>query len=48
MATVYEVEMVSHWINYPKEELEKILKKVIEKIEKEKGNEISIFVKKRK
>jgi len=32
MATVYKVEVVSHWINYSKEELEKILTDAIDKI----------------
>ena len=48
MATVYKVEIVSHWISYTKEELEKILSEVVKKIEREKGNEIQIRVGKRK
>lgn len=40
MATVYKVEVVSYWINYSKEELEKILSEAIKKIERDKGNEI--------
>ena len=44
MATVYEVEVVSHWINYTKEELQKKLEKAIKTIE-ENGNEIKIEVK---
>jgi hypothetical protein len=44
MATVYKVEVVSHWCNYTKEELEKILQDAVNKIEKEKGNEINIIV----
>ena len=40
MATVYKVEVVSHWISYSKEELEKILTEAVKKIEREKGNEI--------
>jgi hypothetical protein len=44
MATIYKLELVSHWINYTKEELEKILNEMIQKNEKEKGNEIQIKV----
>ncbi len=46
MATVYKVEVVSHWISYTKEELEKILTEAVKKIEIEKGNEIKIKVNK--
>mgnify|MGYP003659800171 CR=1 FL=1 len=45
MATVYNVEIVSHWINYTKEQLEKILLDGIKAKEKEKGNEIEVRVK---
>ena len=48
MAAVYKVEVVSHWINYSKEELEKVLTEAVKKIEREKGNEIQIRVKERK
>jgi hypothetical protein len=48
MATVYKVEVVSHWINYTKEELEKILTEAVKKIEREKRNEIHISVEERK
>ena len=44
MATVYKVEVVSHLINYPKEQLEQILQDAINEIEREKGNEIQIKV----
>ena len=47
MATVYEVEVVSHWINYTKEDLQEILKKVLIKVQEETSNEITIEVKKR-
>jgi hypothetical protein len=47
MATVYKVEVVSHWINYTKEELEKILLDGIKAKEEEKGNEIQVRVKTR-
>ena len=45
MATVYKLEVVSHWISYTKEELEKILTEAVNKIEIQKGNEIKIKVK---
>ena len=48
MATVYKVKVVSHWISYSKEELEKILIDAVKKIEREKGNEIQIRVEERK
>lgn len=44
MATVYKVEVVSHWISYSKEDLEKILTEAVKKIEREKGNELQIKV----
>jgi hypothetical protein len=47
MATVYKVEVTSHWMKYTEEELEKILNEAIGKIEQEKGNEITIEVKSR-
>ena len=47
MATVYEVEVVSHWINYTKEDLQKLLEKAVKRIEVN-GNEIQIEVTKRK
>ncbi len=48
MATVYKVEVISHWVSYTKEELEKILMEAVNKIEREKGNEIQIRVEERK
>ena len=44
MATVYKVEVTSHWINYPEEELQKILEEAVKKIEREKGNTIQFNV----
>jgi hypothetical protein len=44
MATVYKVEVVSHWISYSKEELEKILQDAVNKTEREKGNTVQIKV----
>jgi hypothetical protein len=47
MATIYKVEVVSHWISYSAEELEKILTDAVSKIEREKGNTIQIKVEER-
>ena len=44
MATVYKVEVTSHWIRYSNEELELILTEAVKKIESEKGNTIQIKV----
>lgn len=44
MATVYKVEVTSHWISYSKEELEEILFEAINNIEREKGNTIQVNV----
>lgn len=41
MATVYKVELVSHWINYTKEDLQKLLEIAVKSIELN-GNEIQI------
>ena len=32
MATIYKIEVVSHWINYTPEEIEKAIKEAIEKL----------------
>jgi hypothetical protein len=48
MATIYKVEVVSHWINYTKEELERILNEAIKKQIEVEGNEITIEVQERK
>lgn len=48
MATIYKVEVISHWINYTKEELERILNEAIKKQIEVEGNEISIEVQERK
>ena len=48
MATIYKVEVTSHWISYSKEELEKILTEAVKKIEFEKGNTIQIRVEDKK
>lgn len=48
MATVYKVEVVSHWVNYTKEELQKILQEAIKKQIEADGNEITFDVQERK
>jgi hypothetical protein len=47
MATVYKVEVVSHWISYSMEELELILTDAVKKIESKKGNTIQFKVEER-
>lgn len=49
MATVYKVEIVSHWTSYTKDELQKLLENAIKKDKelKEYGNEITIEVQER-
>ena len=47
MATVYKVELVSHWISYTKEDLQKLLEIAVKRIELN-GNEIQIKVTERK
>ena len=47
MATVYEIKVVSHWVNYTKEDLQKLLGKAVKTIEID-GNEIQVEVTKRK
>jgi len=48
MATVYKVEVVSHWVDYTKEQMQKILNKAAKDIDKKTGNEIQFHVKERK
>ena len=50
MATIYKVEITSHWMSYTKEELQKILERAIKKDKelKKYGNEITIEVQERK
>lgn len=44
MATIYKIEIVSHWVNYTKEDLQKILEEALKEKERKKGNEITIEV----
>lgn len=46
MATIYKVEVVSHWLSYTEEELQKLLENAIKKDKqlKKYGNEITIEV----
>ena len=45
MATVYEIELTSHWINYSPEELAKKIKELLQADQKK--NEYSIEVKRK-
>lgn len=45
MATVYNVKVVSHWINYSEKQLQKMLEDAIKQQEREKGNTMQIKVK---
>jgi len=45
MATVYKIELTSHWINYTEKELAKKIKDLLKADEKK--NEYSIEVKKK-
>ena len=47
MATIYKVELVSHWTNYSIEQMQKILEDALKKSEREKGNTITVEVKDR-
>ena len=44
MATVYKIELVSHWVNYPPEELKKVLEKALKSSELSERNEVTIEV----
>jgi hypothetical protein len=44
MATIYKVEVVSYWIDYPKEELERMIQEALKHIAEETGNEIKVTV----
>lgn len=47
MATIYEVEIVSHWTSYTNEELQKLLERAIKKDKQltKYKNEITIHIK---
>ena len=44
MATVYKVEIVSHWISYTEEQLKQMIEDAIMEKERQKGNEIQVRV----
>jgi hypothetical protein len=44
MATIYKVEIVSHWSSYTKEQLQKILEDAVKQKERDKGNMVTIKV----
>ena len=48
MATIYKVEIVSHWINYTKDQLQKILEDAVKQKERDKVNTMRIEVTERK
>ena len=50
MATIYKVEIVSHWTSYTKEELKKLLERAIKKDKEltKYKNEITVDVQERK
>lgn len=48
MATIYKVEIVSHWSSYTKEQLQKILEDAVKQKERDKGNTMTIEVTERK
>jgi hypothetical protein len=48
MATIYKVEIVSHWTSYTKEQLQKILEDAVKQKERDKGNVMTIEVTERK
>jgi len=47
MATIYKVKVVSDWINYTEQQLQKMLEDTIKDKEREKGNTIRIVEVKR-
>lgn len=47
MSTVYNIQVVSHWVNYSEDELLNKLKEAVKKLESESNNEITIEVKKK-
>ena len=48
MATIYKVEIVSHWTSYTKEQLQKILEDAVKQKERDKDNTMTIEVTERK
>ena len=45
MATVYEIELTSNWIAYTESELKKLIEDTLIKNEKERGNAVTVTVK---
>jgi hypothetical protein len=48
MATIYQVEIVSDWISYSKEQLEEKLRRILKEEERKLGNVFKVKVKDRK
>lgn len=44
MATIYKIELVSHWVNYTEQDLQKILEDALKQKAKEDRNEITVEV----
>ena len=44
MATIYKVEIVSHWTSYTNYQLQKILEDAVKQKERDKGNLMTIEV----
>jgi predicted nuclease of predicted toxin-antitoxin system len=49
MATIYKIELVSHWVNFSEKELQRLLEQAIKQVKEftNNGNEITIEVKER-
>jgi ribonuclease PH len=49
MATIYKIELVSHWANFSEKELQRLLEQAIKQVKEftNNGNEITIEVKER-
>lgn len=48
MATVYEVKVVSHWINYTKEQIEEKLFRLLKEEEAKVGNSVTVHATKKR
>ncbi len=48
MATIYKIELVSHWLNYPPEEVKKIIEDAFKKAEDNPRSEITANVERKR
>lgn len=46
MATIYKVEIVSHWISYSEQDIKKMIEEALKPKERKKGNDIQVSVEK--